>query len=229
MVNVVIVHGAFADGSGWRGVYDILKKNGMHASIVQNPLTSFEDDVAATRRVLAAHEGPVVLVGHSYGGAVITEAGNDPKVAALVYVAAFMPDAGESIKSIKDAAPKSDIPSPVLPSTDGFLMIDRTKFAASFAADVDPEQAAFMADSQGAWNTKAVGGVITEPAWKSKPSWYILATEDKMVPPELQRQMAERARAQIVEIAGSHALFIASPESVAQVIQTAAQSILATV
>ena len=173
--NIVLVHGGFVDGSGWEGVYRALKKDGFKVSIVQNPTLSLAGDVEVTRRVIAAQDGPVVLVGHSYGGAVITEAGNDPKVEALVYIAAFAPDAGESVNSlIKDPVPGAPVPS-ILPPQDGFLLLDRTKFAASFAGDVDPEQAAFMADSQVPWGLEAAAGTISEPAWKSKPSWYLRA------------------------------------------------------
>jgi pimeloyl-ACP methyl ester carboxylesterase len=174
--NIVLVHGGFVDGSGWEGVYRALKKDGFKVSIVQNPTLSLAGDVEATRRVIAAQEGPVVLVGHSYGGAVITEAGNDPKVEALVYIAAFAPDAGESVNSlIKDPVPGAPVP-PILPPQDGFLLLDRTKFAASFAGDLDPEQAAFMADAQVPWGVEALAGTISEPAWKSKPSWYLVST-----------------------------------------------------
>src|SRR3954453_23633748 len=186
---IVLVHGGFVDGSGWEGVYRILKKDGYPVAIVQNPTTSLADDVAATKRVIAAQDGPVILVGHSYGGAVITEAGNDPKVAGLVYIAAFAPDRGESVASlIKDPPPGAPVP-PILPPVDGLLLLDKEKFAASFAADVDPELAAFMADAQVPWGVEALGGTISEPAWRSKPSWYLVATEDRMIPPPAQRAM----------------------------------------
>src|SRR5262247_1647535 len=191
--NVVLVHGGFVDGSGWEDVYKILKKAGYNVSIVQNPTLSLEDDVAVTKRVIAAQSGPVVLVGHSYGGVVITEAGNDPKVAALVYVAAFAPDQGESVSSlIANPAPGAPVP-PILPPQDGFLFLDRSKFAASFAADVAPELAAFMADSQVPWGVEALAGAISKPAWRTKPSWYLITTEDKMIPPPAQRSMSKRA------------------------------------
>src|SRR5499426_1643826 len=191
--TVVLVHGGFVDGSGWEDVYKILKKAGYNVSIVQNPTLSLEDDVAVTKRVIAAQSGPVVLVGHSYGGVVITEAGNDPKVAALVYVAAFAPDQGESVSSlIANPAPGAPVP-PILPPQDGFLFLDRSKFAASFAADVAPELAAFMADSQVPWGVEALAGAISKPAWRTKPSWYLITTEDKMIPPPAQRSMSKRA------------------------------------
>jgi pimeloyl-ACP methyl ester carboxylesterase len=173
---IVLVHGGFVDGSGWEDVYRILKKDGYRVSIVQNPTTSLADDVAATRRVIADQKGPVILVGHSYGGVVITEAGNDPSVAALVYVAAFAPGRGESVAAlIKDPPPGAPVP-PILPPQDGFLMLDRGEFAASFAADVTPEKADFMANSQVPWGIAALNGAVTRPAWESKPSWYLVAT-----------------------------------------------------
>src|SRR3954471_24314600 len=180
--NVVLVHGGFVDGSGWRGVYDVLTKDGYYVSIVQNPTTSLADDVAITKRTLAAQNGPAILVGHSYGGVVITEAGTDEKVAGLVYIAAFAPDKGESVSTlIQNPPPGAPVP-PILPPQDGFLFLDRAKFPASFAADVNPEQAAVMAGSQVPWGLEALGGAITEPAWRTNPSWYLVATEDKMIP-----------------------------------------------
>ena len=181
--NIVLVHGGFVDGSGWEGVYDILTKDGYSVSVVQNPTLSLADDVAATKRILAAQNGPVILVGHSYGGAVITEAGNDPTVAALVYIAAFAPDKGESVASlIKDPPPGAPVP-PILPPMEGFLFLDKAKFHAAFAADVSAEKAAFMAASQVPWAVAALNGTIREPAWKAKPSWYMVTTEDRMIPP----------------------------------------------
>jgi pimeloyl-ACP methyl ester carboxylesterase len=226
--NVVLVHGGFVDGSGWQGVYKALKKNGYAVTIVQNPTFSLADDVAVTRRALATQNGPVILVGHSYGGAVITEAGNDPKVAGLVYVAAFAPDKGESVSSlIKDPVPGAPVP-PILPPQDGYLFLDRAKFAASFAADVSPEAAAFMADSQVPWGVEALSGTITEPAWKRKPSWYLVTTEDKMIPPDAQRAMSKRAGSTVVEVKGSHAVYVSQPEAVASLIEKAARGALAT-
>src|SRR5438477_11386999 len=187
MNNIVLVHGGFVDGSGWEGVYKILKKNGYSVSIVQNPTISLEDDVAVTKRVLASQDGPAILVGHSYGGAVITEAGNHPKVAGLVYISAFAPDKGESVAAlIKNPKPGAPVP-PILPPQEGFLFLDKSKFRASFAGDVSADAAAFMADSQVPWGVEAPAGTISEPAWKTKPSWYLVATEDKMIPPDAQR------------------------------------------
>jgi len=220
--TVVLVHGGFVDGSGWESVYHILRKDGYTVAVVQNPTISLADDVAVTKRVIDAQTGPVVLVGHSYGGAVITEAGNDPKVAGLVYITAFAPDKGESVNSlIKDPPPDAPVP-PILPPQDGYLLLDRTKFAASFAADVEPEKAAFMADSQVPWGVEALAGTISEPAWKTKPSWYLLVTEDRMIPPPAQRFMAERAGATVDEVAGSHAIYVSRPDAVAAIIEKAA-------
>ena len=221
--NVVLVHGGFVDGSGWEAVYRALRSNGLTASVVQNPTISLADDVTATRRVVAAQNGPVILVGHSYGGAVITEAGNDPKVVSLVYIAAFAPDKGESVSSlIKDPPPGAPVP-PILPPQDGYLLLDKGKFAASFAADVDPERAAFMADAQVPWGLDALSGTISEPAWRSKPSWYMVATDDRMIPPPAQRFMSKRAGATVVEVAGSHAIYVSQPAAVAGLITKAAK------
>jgi pimeloyl-ACP methyl ester carboxylesterase len=220
--NVVLVHGGFVDGSGWEGVYKILTGKGYKVSVVQNPTISLADDVAATKRIVAAQDGPVVLVGHSYGGVVITEAGNDPKVAKLVYVAAFAPDAGESVNAlIKDPKPGDPVP-PILPPQDGYLFLDKTKFHDSFAGDVDAEKAAFMADSQVPWGVDALGGAVGEPAWRSKPSWYLVSSNDKMIPPAAQRFMAERAGSTVVEVAGSHAVYVSRPDAVAELIEAAA-------
>ena len=216
---VVLVHGGFVDGSGWEDVYKILRKDGYNVSIVQNPTLSLADDVAATKRIVAAQKGPVILVGHSYGGVVITEAGNDPKVAGLVYIAAFAPDKGESVAAlIKDPPPGAPVP-PILPPQDGYLFLDRAKFAASFAADVDKEKAEFMADSQVPWGVEALSGTISEPAWKTKPSWYLVATEDKMIPPPAQQFMSKRAGSTVVEVRGSHAVYVSKPEAVAALIK----------
>jgi pimeloyl-ACP methyl ester carboxylesterase len=224
--NIVIVHGGLVDGSGWEGVYNVLKKDGYAVTIVQNPTISLADDVAVTKRAIAAQNGPVILVGHSYGGAVITEAGNDPKVAGLVYIAAFALDKGESVSSlIKDPPPGAPVP-PILPPVDGFLLLDRAKFPSSFAADVSPEKAEFMADSQVPWGVNAVGGTISEAAWKAKPTWYLLTTEDRMLPPDAQRLMSKRAGATVVEVKSSHAVYLSHPQAVAHIIEEAARGAL---
>ena len=221
--NIVLVHGGFVDGSGWEGVYSLLKKDDYKVAIVQNPTISLSGDVAATKLVINEQDGPVILVGHSYGGAVITEAGTDPKVVGLVYIAAFAPDKGESVNSlIKDPPPDAPVP-PILPPKDGYLFLDKSKFPASFAGDVDAEKAAFMADSQVPWGVQALGGEISEPAWKSKPSWYLLTTEDRMIPPPAQRFMSQRAGSTVVEVAGSHAIYVSQPNAVAALIKQAAQ------
>ncbi len=224
--TVVLVHGGFVDGSGWQEVYRLLKGDGYSVSVVQNPTLSLEGDAAAAKRVIAAQGEPVILVGHSYGGAVITEAGNDPNVAALVYIAAFAPDTGESVNTlIADPPPGAPVP-PILPPQDGFLFLDRDKFHASFAADLSAEEAAFMADSQVPWGVDALGGTISEAAWRSKPSWYLVATDDRMIPPPAQRSMAERAGATVVEAAGSHAIYLSQPATVAGLIEQAASEVL---
>lgn len=225
LASIVLVHGGFVDGSGWEDVYRTLKKDGYRASIVQNPTTSLSDDVAATKRVIAEHKGPVILVGHSYGGAVITEAGNDPSVVGLVYIAAFAPDRGESVATlIKDPPPGAPVP-PILPPQDGFLALDKTRFAASFAADVTPEKAEFMANSQVPWGLAALNGAVTQPAWKNKASWYLVATDDRMIPPVAQRAMASRAGSSVVEVKGSHAVYVSQPQAVAELIKKAAESL----
>jgi len=227
MKNIVLVHGGFVDGAGWEGVYKILKKDGYNVTIVQNPTISLEDDVAATKRILVGQDGPTILVGHSYGGAVITEAGNDPKVAGLVYITAFAPEKGESVASlIKDPPPGAPVP-PILPPQDGYLLLDKAKFPASFAADVDAEKAAFMADSQLPWGVEALSGTISEPAWKAKPSWYLVVTEDRMIPPAAQRAMSKRAGSAVVEVKGSHAIYVSNPEVVAALIEKAAKGVKA--
>jgi len=209
--NVVLVHGGFVDGAGWGGVYKILRKGGYQVSIVQNPTISLQDDAAATQRILATQDGPAILVGHSYGGAVITEAGTNPKVAALVYITAFAPDRGESVATlIKDPPPGAPVP-PILPPQDGYLFLDKAKFRSSFAADVDPEA--------------ALSGAISEPAWRTKPSWYLVVTEDQMIPVAAQRAMAKRANATIVEVKGSHAIYVSQPGAVAALIEQAAKSV----
>ncbi len=222
--NIVLVHGGFVDGAGWEGVYKILKKAGYNVSIVQNPTISLADDVATTKRVLAAQDGPVILVGHSYGGAVITEAGNDPKVTGLVYITAFAPDKGESVASLlKDAPPGAPVP-PIQGPQDGYLFLEKAKFPAAFAADVDADKAAFMADSQVPWGVAALSGAISQPAWRAKPSWYLVVTDDKMIPPAAQRSMSKRAGSTVVEVPGSHAIYVSQPGPVAALIEQAAES-----
>ena len=223
--NVLLVHGGFVDGSGWEGVYKILKKDGFSVTIVQNPTLSLTGDVAVTKRALAAQGGQAILVGHSYGGAVITEAGNDPNVAGLVYIAAFAPDKGESVASlIKNPVPGAPVP-PIMPPQDGFLFLDKAKFPESFAADVAPDAAAFMADAQVPWGLEALNGAITEAAWRSKPSWYLVATSDRMIPPDAQRAMSKRTGATVVEVKGSHSVYVSKPEEVAALIETAARGV----
>jgi pimeloyl-ACP methyl ester carboxylesterase len=220
--TIVLVHGGFVDGAGWEGVYAVLKKDGYDVSIVQNPTQSLAGDVAATRQVIAQAKGPVVLVGHSYGGVVITEAGNDPKVSKLVYITAFAPDKGESVASlIKNPPPGAPVP-PILPPQYGYLFLDKTKFADSFAADVETSRAAFMADSQVPWGMAALEGAVTEPAWRTKPSWYLVVTEDRMIPPPAQQFMSKRAGATVVETKGSHAVYVSKPDVVASIIKSAA-------
>jgi pimeloyl-ACP methyl ester carboxylesterase len=222
---VVLVHGGFVDGSGWEPVYRLLRQHDHGVSVVQNPTLSLQGDVDAAKRVIDAQGEPVILVGHSYGGAVITEAGNNPNVAALVYIAAFAPDTGESVNTlIADPPPDAPVP-PILPPQDGFLFLDRDKFHASFAADIPAEQAAFMADSQVPWGVDALGGTISQPAWRNKPSWYLVATDDRMIPPPAQRSMAERAGATTVEVAGSHSIFLSQPAAVAELIEQAASEV----
>ena len=221
--SIVLVHGGFVDGSGWMDVYKILKKDGYAVTIVQNPTNSLADDVAVTKRAIAAADGKVILVGHSYGGVVVSEAGTDPKVAGVVYIAAFAPDKGESVASlIANPAPGAPVP-PILPPKDGYLFLDQGKFAASFAADVRPDVAAFMADSQVPWGVEALSGAVTAPAWRVKPSWYLVASNDHMIPPAAQRQMAARAGAHVEEAAGSHAIYVSKPAVVAAIIEKAAK------
>jgi pimeloyl-ACP methyl ester carboxylesterase len=220
----VLVHGGFVDGSGWQGVYDILKKDGYNVSIVQNPTTSLADDVAVTKRTIAQQDGPVVLVGHSYGGVVVSEAGTDVKVKAVVYIAAFAPDKGESVSSLIANPPAGAPVPPILPPVDGFLFLDKAKFADAFAADVDAETASFMADSQVPWGVGALTGAVTDPAWKNKPSYYLVAADDRMIPPPAQRMMAERAGSTVVETAGSHAAYVSKPQAVADIIEQAANA-----
>ena len=228
LVSVVLVHGGFVDGSGWEDVHRILEKDGYAVSVVQNPTRSLAEDEAFTRRVIDAQRGPVILVGHSYGGVVITQAGTHPKVAGLVYIAAFAPDKGESVASlIKDPVPGAPVP-PILAPQDGYLLLDKARFAASFAADVAPQKAAFMANSQVPWGVDALNGAVSEPAWKVKPSWYLVATEDRMIPVPAQRAMAQRAGARVAEARGSHAVYVSKPQDVAALIERAAREAKAT-
>jgi pimeloyl-ACP methyl ester carboxylesterase len=223
--SIILVHGGFVDGSGWDGVYQLLKRDGYDVTIVQNPTTSLADDVAVTKRAIAAASGKVILVGHSYGGVVVSEAGTDPKVAGVVYIAAFAPDAAESVASlIANPPPGASVP-PILPPVDGFLLLDKAKFAASFAADVRPELASLMADSQVPWGVAALEGKVTAPAWKVRPSWYLVSADDRMIPPAAQRNMAHRAGATTVEVPGSHAVYVSNPEAVAKLIEQAATDV----
>jgi pimeloyl-ACP methyl ester carboxylesterase len=227
--TIVLVHGGFVDGSGWQGLFETLRNDGFNVAIVQNPTISLAGDDAATRSVIDAQSGPVILVGHSYGGAVITQAGNDPKVAALVYITAFAPDNGESVATlIKNPAPGAPVP-PILPPRDGFLYLDKAKFAASFAGDVEPKLAAFMAESQVPWGLDALNGSVTQAAWKTKPSWYLVATDDKMIPPDAQRFMSKRIGATVAETKGSHSVYVSRPDAVAGLIKQAAAAITTTV
>jgi pimeloyl-ACP methyl ester carboxylesterase len=222
---VVLVHGGFVDGSGWAGVYNILRSRGYNVAVVQNPTKSLADDVATTKAVIDSLNGDdVVLVGHSYGGAVITEAGNHPKVSSLVYITAFAPDKGESVASLISNPPPGAAVPPILPPRDGYLFLDRTKFAASFAADVEADTASFMADSQVPWGVDALSGAVSQPAWKAKPSYYLVATEDKMIPPPAQRAMAGRANAKMMEVPGSHAVYVSKAAEVAEFIRQAADT-----
>ena len=221
---IVLVHGGFVDGSGWEGVYQTLKKDGYDVSVVQNPTQSLAGDVAATHAVIDAQEKPVILVGHSYGGVVITEAGNHPKVAGLVYITAFAPDVGESVATlIANPAPGAPVP-PILPPQNRFLLLDKAKFAEVFAADLDPAKAAFMADSQIPWGLDALNGAVTVPAWKAKASWYMVAKDDRMIPPDAQRAMSKRAGSTVVELEGSHAIYVSQPGGVAELIEAAAET-----
>jgi pimeloyl-ACP methyl ester carboxylesterase len=220
--NVVLVHGGFVDGSGWQGVYESLSRDGFRVSVVQNPTLSLEGDAQATRQIIDAQDGPVVLVGHSYGGAVITEAGTHPNVAALVYVCAFAPDKGESVGTLIAGFPADGPQPPILPPRDGFLFLDRDKFHASFAADLPADQAAFMADAQVPWNVAAPAAPITDPAWRTKPSWYLVTTQDRMIPPPAQRTMAGRIGATQSEVTASHSVYVSQPETVATLIAQAA-------
>ena len=224
--SVVLVHGGFADGSGWQGVYNELKDT-YSVRIVQEPNLSLEGDIAATKMIIGQQSEPVILVGHSYGGAVITEAGNHPNVAALVYIAAFAPDQGESVETLLGTFPPGEpnAGDAILPPQDGFLFLDRGKFHEQFAGDLSADEAAFMADSQVPWGVEALSGTISQAAWRSKPSWYLVATEDRMIPPPTQRSMSERAGATVDEAAGSHAIYVSQPAAVAALIEKAASEV----
>jgi pimeloyl-ACP methyl ester carboxylesterase len=216
--NVVLVHGAFVDGTTWRAVYDLLTADGYHVAVVQNPTLSLRDDAAATRLIIDEQDGPAVLVGHSYGGAVITEAGTHDKVMALVYIAAFVPDAGESVKTFHDPdAPES----PLVSVPGGFLVQDRTGFHESFGADLPAADAAFMADAQVPFAVRALGESVTSPAWRTKPSWYLIATKDRMIAAAAQRAMAQRAGAATVDVDASHAVYMSRPAETAALIRQA--------
>ena len=219
--NVVLVHGAFVDASGWKAVFTILEKDGYKVSMVQPPETSLDDDIAATNRVLDAQDGPTVLVGHSYGGAIITGAGNNAHVKSLVYVAAFQPDTGESLASLGGSKPPAG--SPLKPSPDGFLYIDPAAFHADFAADLPTSEANFMAHSQVGLSVKAATAVATSPAWKTKPSFAVVATEDRSINPELERFMYARSHSEVIELPSSHAVYMTHPAQVAALIEKAAQ------
>jgi pimeloyl-ACP methyl ester carboxylesterase len=220
--NIVLVHGGFVDGSGWQAVHGLLTKDGYRVAVAQHPTLSLEDDVGVTRRVIDDLDGPVVLVGHSYGGAVITEAGLHEKVAALVYITAFAPDKGESVNTLLAGFPADGPQPPILPPKDGFLFLDREKFHASFAGDLPAGLAAFMADSQVPWGVNALGGTISEAAWRIKPSWYLVASDDRMIQPRAQHAMAERTGATVTEIPGSHSVYLSQPTAVASIIRQAA-------
>jgi pimeloyl-ACP methyl ester carboxylesterase len=223
--SVVLVHGGFVDGSGWQGVYAALRADGYDVGVVQNPTLTLQQDAAFTRQILDGLGGPAVLVGHSYGGAVITEAGTHPNVAALVYIAAFAPDTGESVGSLIAGFPADGPQPPILPPSNGFLFLDQKQFHASFAGDLPAEQAEFMAAAQVPWGAEATTALITEAAWRAKPSWYLTTTEDKMIPPAAQRAMADRIGATVSQVAASHAVYVSQPEAVASLIaEVAAQA-----
>jgi pimeloyl-ACP methyl ester carboxylesterase len=225
--TIVLVHGGFVDGSGWQPVHDILTRDGFEVAVVQNPTLSLAGDVAATKHVIEDHDGPVVLVGHSYGGVIITEAGTHPQVSGLVYIAAFAPDEGESVDTlIADPPPGASVP-PILPPRNGFLALDRAKFHDSFAGDLTSELATFMANSQVPWGVEALSGTVTDPAWRSKSSWYLVALDDRMIPPPAQLAMAERAAAAVTTSPGSHAVYVSQPAAVADVIKQAAAAVTA--
>jgi pimeloyl-ACP methyl ester carboxylesterase len=222
IANVVLVHGGFVDGSGWQGVYDLLTADGHRVSVVQNPTLSLEGDATATRLILDRQEGPTILVGHSYGGAVISEAGTHERVAALVYISAFAPDAGESVNTLIAGFPAGGPQPPILPPVEGFLFLDRDKFHDSFAADLPAQQATFLADAQVPWGVGALSGNVSEPAWRTKPSWYLLTTEDRMIPPDAQRTMSGRIGATVVEVDASHSVYVSQPAAVVDLVKQAA-------
>lgn len=223
--NIVLVHGAFADGSGWEAVYKILKSRGYNVTVVQNPLSSLEDDVAATKLALDKQDGPAVLVGHSWGGSVITQAGNSPKVVSLVYVAAFQPEVGETTLDLVMSAPVAPENGILPPDEKGYVYYDKAKFHGGFCADLSKEKADFMYASQGAFGAKGFGTPITEAAWKTKPSWGVIATEDKSINPEILRRTYKRANTKVTEVKGSHVIFISQPKAVADVIEAAAKGV----
>ena len=224
--NVVLVHGAFADGSGWKALFQILTKKGYRVTIVQNPLTSLEDDVTATKLALDKQDGPVILVGHSWGGAVITEAGNHPKVAALVYVAAFQPDQGESALQWLQTAPPAPENGVLPPDDKGIVYYDKNKYHAGFCADLSSEEADFMYNSQGAFYAKGFTTLITHAAWRDKPAYGIVATQDKSIAPEIERSMYKRSNTKVTEVKGSHVIYISQPEAVSKVIISASEEAL---
>jgi pimeloyl-ACP methyl ester carboxylesterase len=219
--NVVLVHGAFADGSGWRAVADVLERDGYSVSVVQEPETSLADDTAATKRVIERVNAPLVLVGHSYGGAVITEAGNEPQVRSLVYIAAFEPDSGEALGALLKQTPPAA--NSAVPAGEGYVIVDPKAFHADFAADLPAREADFMAISQVPISTSAFGTPITNAAWHNKPSWYAVATEDREINPDLERFMAKRAGSTTIEVKGSHAIYMSQPATVAKLIEKAAK------
>jgi len=222
--NVALVHGGFVDGSGWKGVYELLRQEGYDVSVVQNPTMSLEDDVAVTNRVLNGQDGPTVLVGHSYGGAVISQAGTHENVVALVYIAAFVPDSGESVNTLLADPRLGDPVPPILSPQDAFRVLVRDKFPEAFARDLPRNEAEFLADSQVFWGLDALEGVVTDPAWRAKPSWYLVATDDHVIAPRLQRMMSEKAGSTVVEVSGSHAIYISQPAAVASLIMQASNA-----
>jgi pimeloyl-ACP methyl ester carboxylesterase len=221
MKPVVLVHGGFVDGSGWESVYRALRQAGHQVSVAQHPTRSLTDDAAVVARILDQQPEPGILVGHSYGGAVITQAGNHPNVAALVYVCAFAPDSGESTNTVIEGFPADGPQPPIMPPVDGFLFLDKAKFAASFAADVPADLATFWADAQLPWGVEALSGQISDAAWRHRPNWYLVTSEDRMIPPDEQRSMAQRIGATTVETASSHSVFASHPEVVTEIIKGA--------